>query len=141
MENPKKAMKQIRSIVKEFLPKFAAGEVIDNCAHFGDVIRDLYDEEDTIRLVIALQDVATAEKAKKERAGQHILNLKNHINDLRELIELQRQDLIALNNRAQSMSTSNKDLYLKIEKLQDEIQKAYIERDAAMILLKNTLND
>lgn len=140
MKDPKLAMKQMRSIVKEFLPKFAAGETVDNCYHFGDAVA-FYSEEDVVRLVICLQDVATSEKAKKDRAGEHILNLKNHINDLRQLIDLQRQDLNALSMRAQSMSTTNADLNLEVQELHEALQQAYTQRDAAMILLKDAMND
>lgn len=140
MEDPKLAMKQMRSIVKEFLPKFAAGEVIDNCTHFGDVARDMYTEDDIIRLVICLQDVATSEKAKKDRAGEHIINLKNHMNDLRELIDLLRRDTLTLSSRNTDLTRTNADLNLEVQELHEALAQAYTQRDAAMILLKDAMN-
>lgn len=139
MEDPKLAMKQMRSIVKEFLPKFAAGETVDNCYHFGDAVA-LYSEEDVVRLVICLQDVATSEKAKKERAGEHILNLKRQMEVLRQLRAYDVETIQKSYSELRMLQQQTNELNFKVQELHEALAQAYTQRDAAMILLKEKMN-
>lgn len=135
MEDPKLAMKQMRSIVKEFLPKFAAGETVDGKAHFGDAV-ELFSEEDVVRLVICLQDVATSEKAKKERAGEHILNLKRQMEVLRELRAYDVETIQKTYSELRMLQTQISDLKLNNDYLNTKLADACADRDAALRLMK-----
>ena len=140
MIDPKQRMKEVRAVVKDMLARFTTEEEPYGFKHFGDIFESMTDEADKIRFVIALQDYAMEQEAKKNRAGDRILKMKQELKVVRELGEYQRQAISEyqfLTRNLEKKVTYLTEVNNTIGAQLDDMTAKY---EAAMTLLKDNLD-